>query len=75
MRETDKNEQVEWMPHEGGPMPARADNLVEVTYRNGVISEPVPAKQRRWEAWPQDVGETDWDIIAWRGASGDLPRS
>lgn len=66
MREIDKNFNNEWTPHEGGAIPVAAEVLVEVRYRDAVVSDPVRAKQRRWESWPSDLGDTAWDIVQWR---------
>lgn len=66
MRKINKSFNEEWATHEGGSVPVAPDVLVEVRYRIGVVSDPVPAKQRRWESWPADVGQTDWDIVQWR---------
>lgn len=41
---------------------------VLVRYRNGQESDAIEARERRWEAWPREVGETDWDIVAWQMA-------
>jgi hypothetical protein len=45
------------------------DQKIWVRYRNGVESDVVAARERRGEAWPVEIGESEWDIIAWRGAS------
>lgn len=57
---------AEWNTHRGGPCPVSAQTKVEVRYRNGSVSDELEAGKRRWEAWPADVGESDWDIVAWR---------
>ena len=54
-----------WTDHRGGEMPATGDKRVRVRYRNGVVSEPILARERRWMAWPADLGDSDWDIVAW----------
>ncbi len=55
-----------WTEHRGGEMPATSDRPIHVRYRNGAISETILARQRRWNAWPADVGDSDWDIVAWK---------
>ena len=54
-----------WSDHHGGEMPATGDRRVLIRYRNGVVSEPILARERRWMAWPADLGDSDWDIVAW----------
>jgi hypothetical protein len=56
----------EWLVHDGGDVPVRAHVEVQVRFRNGQVSEPVYAAKRRWKAWPADIGDSDWDIVAWR---------
>jgi len=40
--------------------------LVDVTYRNGVVSRGIDPKQRRWKSWPD--GPDEWDIVRWQKA-------
>jgi hypothetical protein len=54
-----------WNDHQGGPCPLAAERKVIVRYRNGVESPELAARERRWESWPRDVGDSDWDIVAW----------
>ena len=42
------------------------DVQVQVRYRNGLISGPIPAGARRWEKWTSEIGESDFDIVSWR---------
>jgi hypothetical protein len=63
------HEQSGWQSHRGGSCPVAPDTKVQVRYRNGVVSDTIPASQRRWEAW-RDLGDTDWDIVQWRSANG-----
>ena len=58
-----------WTDHSGGPCPIPSDRKVVVRYRNGVQSPQITARERRWGAWPSDIGNTDWDIVAWRLSS------
>jgi hypothetical protein len=58
----------EWAPHDGGPCPVRPEQRVTVRYRNGIESPVVEARERRWQCWGEQIGESDWDIIAWRAA-------
>mgnify|MGYP000114837713 CR=1 FL=1 len=53
-----------WNRHSGGACPVAPDQKVKVRYRNGVESDTILARERRWEAWP-DVGESGWDIVGW----------
>jgi hypothetical protein len=54
-----------WNIHRGGPSPVSPTTKVRIRYRNGVICDEVEAGHRRWERWPADVGEGEWDITAW----------
>jgi hypothetical protein len=56
----------QWKAHNGGPMPAPAGQAVQVRYRNGLIVDVEKAEQRRWNSWGEELGESDWDIVAWR---------
>jgi hypothetical protein len=58
-----------WQHHRGRSCPVPPETKVQVRYRNGEVSDTFMARERRWEAWPRDMGETDWDIIAWRPIS------
>lgn len=55
-----------WTRHSGRVCPVAPEQKVKVRYRNGVESDTIVARERRWEAWPRDVGETEWDIVEWR---------
>lgn len=55
-----------WNEHDGKSCPVAPDQKVKVRYRNGVESETILAREERWEAWPPEVGESDWDIVNWR---------
>lgn len=55
-----------WNHHSGGPCPVAPGTEVLVKYRNGVQSDEILSKQRRWEAWPADIGDSDWDIVEWK---------
>lgn len=57
-----------WFEHRGGPCPVPPEKEVFVKYRNAISSPKVYAKQRRWEAWPSEVGDSDWDIVEWKPA-------
>lgn len=46
-------------------MPVGPEIWVKVRYRKGHTSRAVRAKMRRWEAWPPDIGESDWDVVGW----------
>jgi len=56
---------AEWSKHDGGPMPVAATTIIVLRYRCGVVSV-VEAGKRRWQSWPEEIGPSDWDIIAWR---------
>jgi hypothetical protein len=56
------------LPHYGGPATLNPHDLVIVRYRNGEVYGPVECGKRRWKAWPSEIGESDWDIVAWREA-------
>ena len=58
----------EWSTHNGGPMPVAPGTTVVVRYRGGSVSV-VEAGKRRWLSWPEDIGTSDWDIVAWRLAT------
>jgi hypothetical protein len=58
-----------WSDHRGGPCPVGGDKKIVVRYRNGIQSPEIAARERRWEAWPRDIGDSDWDIVAWRLSS------
>ena len=51
--------------HDGGLMPVAPDTKVRVRYRNGQETPTIYARQRRWTAWPNEIGESDWDIVGW----------
>ena len=55
----------EAVAHDGGPMPVPPETKVRVRYRNGSESRTIYARQRRWAAWPTEIRESDWDIVAW----------
>lgn len=57
--------QEQWQPHVGDPRPVPPDQEIRVRYRNGVESDAILARERRWEAWPADIGKSDWDIVGW----------
>lgn len=59
-------DECEWHLHEGGRMPTGPKMKVIVRYRCGSISTEIEAGQRRWESWRADIGESAWDIVAWR---------
>ena len=59
-----------WFTHDGRACPVQPDQKVQVRYRNGVESDVILARERRWEAWPSEVGESDWEIVAWRAETG-----
>lgn len=51
--------------HDGGPMPVGPETKVRVRYRNGLETPTIYARQRRWTAWPDERGTSDWDIVGW----------
>jgi hypothetical protein len=55
-----------WTRHRGSVCHVAPEQKVKVRYRNGVESDTVVVRERRWEAWPRDVVESDWDIVEWR---------
>ena len=55
------------MSHRGGQCPVPPETKVDVRYRNGMVTESIKARERRWEAW-RELGDSDWDIVAWRMA-------
>lgn len=55
----------DWVQHNGATCPVAPDQKVKVRYRNGLESDTILARERRWEAWPSDVGESEWDIVEW----------
>ncbi len=57
-----------WHQHDGGRRPVPPQQKLVVRYRNGTVSPEIEAKERRWEAWPAEIGESEWDIVAWRKA-------
>lgn len=63
------SEESNWQSHRGGQCPLPAETKIQVRYRNGVVSDTIQAGQRRWELW-RELGETDWDILAWRRDKG-----
>ncbi|HUE79665.1 MAG TPA: hypothetical protein VMN38_08540 [Sphingomicrobium sp.] len=65
-----KTEDESWADHKGGPCPIATERKVFVRYRNGIQSPEIVAKERRWEAWPVNFGDSDWDIVAWRLGPG-----
>ncbi len=64
-----------WNRHSGGPCPVAPGTEVLVKYRNGVQSDEILSKQRRWEAWPADIGDSDWDIVEWKLAPSTTLRA
>ena len=56
----------DWTPHQGRLCPVEPETLVLIRYRNGQEAGPVKARQRRWPAWPRTIGNSAWDIVAWR---------
>ena len=66
-----KGDRLQWTKHLGGPCPVSSQTKVQVRYRNGAVCDDVEASKQRWEAWPADVGESEWDIVAWRLAAGN----
>ena len=73
LRTNRRNEKVEpgWLNHEGGPAPVAPKRLVVLRYRGGALSQPVEAGTHRWQRWPADMGESAFDIVAWRRAEPD----
>lgn len=67
----ERNSASRWTQHAGEPCPVLPDAKVRVRYRNAAESDVILAKERRWEAWPPEIGESDWDIVAWRDAPTD----
>jgi hypothetical protein len=60
--------EVVWFNHSGGPSPLGAKTVVIVRYRCGAGSKPIEAGTHRWQSWPSEIGETAFDIVAWRHA-------
>lgn len=58
----------EWSEHTGGRRPLPAHQKIKVRYRNGCESDTILACERRWESWPAGLGDSDWDIVAWKSA-------
>ena len=69
-RNSDENAHS-WLDHEGGPAPVVAKTRVVLRYRCGLLSQPVEAASHRWQSWPVDMGESAFDIVAWRRAEPD----
>ena len=69
-RRNDENEPG-WLKHEGGLAPVVPKTLVVLRYRCGTRSRPVEAGSHRWQSWPADMGESAFDIVAWRRAEPD----
>ena len=67
---SDENE-FGWLDHDGGPAPVVAKMRVVLRYRCGLLSQPVEAASHRWQSWPVDMGESAFDIVAWRRAEPD----
>ena len=55
-----------WREHSGGDCPVQPKDQIIVRFRNDQESGPGPASDWRWQRW--SIGETDWDIVAWRRA-------
>ena len=68
-----RNERLElrWLDHHGGPAPVVPKTLVVLRYRCGTLSQPVETGSHRWQSWPPDMGESAFDIVAWRRAEPD----
>ena len=68
-----RNERAEpgWLNHEGGPAPVAPKTFVVLRYRCGTVSQPVEAGSHGWQSWPADMGESAYDIVAWRHAEPD----
>jgi hypothetical protein len=64
-----RDDESGWQMHRGNICPVPTETKIQVRYRNGAVSDTIPAGQRRWEKW-RDLGETDWDIVAWRRDTG-----
>lgn len=58
-------EDKDWRVHDGTEMPVDPRSMVEIRYRNGICAV-AKAGQRRWIGWPDEIGESGWDIVAWR---------
>ena len=73
LRSNRRNDEKEsnWLKHEGGPAPVISKTLVVLRYRCGLLSQPVEAGSHRWQGWPTDMGESAFDIVAWRRAEPD----
>jgi hypothetical protein len=75
MRQANKNDidsgSACWRKHSGGLCPVPPTQRVTVRYRNGEVSEAIMASERRWESWPASVGESDWDIVAFRATASE----
>jgi hypothetical protein len=58
-----------WTPHHGYTgRPVGRNVSIVIRYRNGIEVGPIPAGSRRWGRWYW--GESDFDIVGWRLASG-----
>ena len=55
-----------WREHGGGDCPTDPQAAVIIRFRNAQEAGPAPAGNWRWPLW--SIGETDWDIVAWRPA-------
>lgn len=53
-----------WVVHNGGECPIDPKTEIIVKFREGREAGPAPAGNWRWKLW--SVGETEWDIAAWR---------
>jgi len=53
-----------WRDHKGEGCPTESQTAVIIRFRNGQEAGPAPAGNWRWQRW--SIGETDWDIVAWR---------
>jgi len=54
------------VPRNNGERPAH--DLVDVRYRNGVVSRGIDPKKRRWEPWDF---ESEWDIAEFQVSKGE----
>lgn len=53
-----------WKRHDGSDCPTESQTAVLIRFRNGQEAGPGPAAHWRWKLW--SIGESDWDIVAWR---------
>lgn len=62
----DQLDPAKWQRHTGEACPIEPKTEIMVQFRNGQEAGPAPASDWRWKLW--SLGESDWDVVAWRPA-------